>query len=287
MKVPLAFKLIIIYTNIKLKLVGIVSPKHAAAMAFKRFCTPYSGKPKRIEPQIFNTGEKLEFKFENLTIHGWKWQPQSSNNRKILIVHGFDSCSYKFDNYIQPLTSLGFEVFAFDAPGHGISDGHTINGLQYCNFILDIEKLFGSFYCIMAHSLGALAAALALEQMNNQAERKLVLIAPATETTSAVKNYFRFVHVSQKVKQAFNELMFNIGNKPVSWYSVARAVNNIATPILWVHDEEDFVCAFGDTLPVQQANHGHIEFYFTKGLGHSGVYRRQQVFDKIIEFIKG
>jgi len=286
MKVPLSFKLIIIYTNIKLKIIQLLSPKQAAAIAFKRFCTPYSGKPKRIAPSIFNNANTLNFKFDKLTIRGWNWQPQTSDNKKILIVHGFDSCSYRFDNYIQPLINAGFEVFAFDAPGHGISDGTTINGLQYCNVILEIEKLYGSFYCIMAHSLGGLAAALAMEQMSNQAERKLVLIAPATETTSAVKNYFRFVRVSSKTKAAFNELMFTISNKPVSWYSAARAVNNVAANILWVHDEEDFICAFGDVSPVQQANHKHIQFYLTKGLGHSGVYRRQPVFDEIIKFIK-
>jgi alpha-beta hydrolase superfamily lysophospholipase len=65
------------------------------------FCTPYSGKPKRKAPAIFHNAQKLSIQLDNLTIRGWQWQPEKQNGKNILIIHGFDSCSYKFDKYIK------------------------------------------------------------------------------------------------------------------------------------------------------------------------------------------
>ncbi len=278
-------KFLIKVYNTLLNSISIVSPEKAARIAFQRFCTPYHGKPKRIAPEVFSKGENLLFQFDNLTIRGWKWKITNQSRKKVLIVHGFDSCSYKFDQYISPLNEKGYDVYAFDAPGHGISDGTTINGHQYANLIEEIEKRYGKFDCIMAHSLGALAAALAMENMDNQQQRKLVLIAPATETTTAVNNFFKYIKVNDKVKAAFNNHMYNIGKKTVSFYSVTRAICNYNTPTLWIHDKEDFICDFADTLEAQQAGHKHIQFHLTQGLGHSGIYRKQEVFDVVIQFL--
>ncbi len=101
----------------------------------------------------------------------------------------------------------GFQVFAFDAPGHGFSDGKTVNAFVYRNIILEVETLFGPFYGIMAHSLGALAASLAAEKLNTP-DKKLVLIAPATEVRTIFTNFFKTVPLSQKTKKAFDDLVY-------------------------------------------------------------------------------
>lgn len=284
MKLKLAQRIAIGYYQTKFKTLSIISSRRAAKSVFKLFCTPYSGKPKRKTPAIFHKAEKLSFTIENVHVNGWKWKPEISNGKKILIVHGFDSCSYRFDRYIVPLNRKGFEVFAFDAPGHGLSGGKTINVLIYSQLILKADKLYGSFYGIMAHSLGGLATALAFEQLPDHEERKLVLLAPTTETTTAINNFFRFVPVSSKVQTAFRELLEEVGQKPVSHFSVSRTIHNIKAQVLWVHDEEDMICPFCDIQPVQELALPHVEFFITKGLGHSGIYRQNNVFKKIIDF---
>jgi len=222
--------------------------------------------------------------FKGLNLHGWKWRPEHFNGKKILIVHGFDSCSYRFERYVAPLNHAGFEVYAFDAMGHGLSDGNRINALYYSQAILKIDELFGSFYGIMAHSLGGLAAAIAFEQMKGIEKRKLVLIAPTTETTTAVGNFLRFVPVHKKTKDAFHELIEAVGQRPISYYSTSRVVQHIHAPMLWIHDEDDSICPYSDTLPIQKMSLPHLEFITTKGLGHSGIYRHDAVFEKIIGF---
>jgi alpha-beta hydrolase superfamily lysophospholipase len=285
MKMKLAQRIALSYYKAKFKALSFVSPRKAAESAFELFCTPYSGKPKRKTPPIFHKGEKISFNYKEFKLNGWRWKAEQPNGKKILIVHGFDSCSYRFDRYIIPFITKGFEVIAFDAQGHGTSSGKTINALHYSQAIARADELFGNFYGIMAHSLGGLAAALAFEKLADQQQRKLVLIAPTTETKTAITNFFGFVPVPQKVQQEFNTLIEEVGKQPLAYYSLQRIIRNIHAPVLWVHDEEDKVCPYEDTIPIQQLKLSNVDFFTTKGLGHSGIYRQDNVFKKILDFL--
>lgn len=286
MKLKLAQRIAIGYYQFKIKLISIFSVRKAAEAVFELFCTPYSGKPKRKAPPVFSDAEILKFSFEDRKLYGWRWKSHQPNGRKILIIHGFDSCSYRFDRYIIPLTKAGFEVVAFDAPGHGLSSGKTINALAYSRAILKTEALYGNFYGIMAHSLGGLAASLAFEQLPNQENRKFVLIAPTTETSTAIQNFFRFIPVSKKIQAEFHKVIEEVGQKPIEHYSVKRMVQTFKAPVLWIHDEDDLICPYSDTIAVQEMKLPHVEFFITKGLGHSGIYRNESVFSKIMEFLE-
>jgi len=280
----LAQRIALGYYKTKFRALSLISHERAARSVFQLFCTPYSGKPKRKAPAVFQQAERLAFTFNGVKLHGWKWKPVHSNGKKILIIHGFDSCSYRFDRYIVPLNHAGFEVVAFDAQGHGTSEGNTINALIYSQSILKAEEMFGSFYGMMAHSLGGLATALAFEQLPDQQRRKLVLIAPTTETSTAVNHFFQFMGIPPQLKNAFNTVIEGVGQKPVDHYSVKRAVLQIQAPVLWIHDEDDKVCPYADTVTVQELQLPHVEFFITKGLGHSGIYRHDNVFKKIRDF---
>ena len=173
---------------------SIVSPRKAAKLAFELFCTPYTKTRNYIAPEVFEEAEKLTLTFGMDTVKGFKWTPgENANGKTILICHGFDSYSYRFNEYVTALLKEGFEVLAFDAPAHGISKGKTISVIQYRNMILGIDKTYGPVDGIMAHSFGGLAVALALEHLKDHESKRLVLIAPATETTHAIEEFFRFV----------------------------------------------------------------------------------------------
>src|SRR3954465_1896331 len=92
-------RIVLRYYITKFKLIELVSPLEAAKAAFELFCTPYSRQRVYQEPPIFRNAEKLSFEFLNHQIRGFKWTPQVSNGLKVLICHGFDSNSYKFERY--------------------------------------------------------------------------------------------------------------------------------------------------------------------------------------------
>jgi alpha-beta hydrolase superfamily lysophospholipase len=282
----LAQKLALGYFNNKLRTIAIVSPRKAAEEAFKLFCTPYSKRRPQKSPPIFKQAEKVVFSIHEHTIHGFRWKPTKENGRKILICHGFDSYSYRFERYITPLLNVGFEVLAFDAPGHGLSSGSRITITVYRDMVLDINKRFGPIDGIMAHSLGGLGAGLALEKMEDHQHKRFVLISPATETTRAVSTFFKYIKASEKVKDEFEKLIIELGGYPSAWYSVARIMQQITTPTLWVHDKEDPITPFEDMKHMLEQNLSHIEFEITEGLGHS-LYNDDKVANRIIDFFVG
>ena len=284
MKMNLAQRLLIGYYKTKLKTIGLISPRKAAEAAYQLFCTPFASKAKRKEPPVFHKAEKISFDMDGLTIRGFRWKAEHPNGKKILIVHGFSSYAYKFEKYINPLKKEGFEILAFDAPAHGSSDGKLINAYIYKNALLRIESLYGSFYGIMGHSLGGLAASLAFEQLANRENRKLVLVAPATETETAISNFFKIIPADEKIKLAFTQLIGELTDKPVSYYSVSRVVKSIRSPVLWVHDKQDAICTFDDVKPLLVIDLPHVQFLITDQLGHSKVYKDNKVCSDIVHF---
>ena len=252
-------RVIINYYKTKLNTLGAVSPAKAAEAAFKLFCTPYHGKPKREAPPVFHKAAKISFVFKTYTIRGFHWTPLQPVGKKVLICHGFDSC-------------------------HGISDGTTINSLLYRDLIIEINTLYGSFDSIIAHSLGGLATSLVAEKLQ-LTQTKLVLIAPAVEAVTATEHFFSLIPLQEKIRTVFYKHIESLGGQPSTWYSVSRAVQTFATPILWFHDKKDLICPYTDTLPVQHLGLQNITFITTSGLGHSKIYRNAQVQKQVVDFI--
>jgi pimeloyl-ACP methyl ester carboxylesterase len=286
MELKLKQKVVLSYFRTQLKVRAVVSPKRAAKWAFDLFCTPFSGKPKRKQPPLFKKAKYLTVNFENKRVRGFVFAPQgAATGKKVLIAHGFDSCCYKFERYITPLQAKGFEVYLFDAPGHGLSDGKTIHSLRYRNLMLQLHEQFGGFDAVIAHSLAGLATALSLEQLA-VLPSKVVLIAPATEASTAVKHFTKWIPMPPVVLTAFHEHIKSLGGNAIEWYSVSRVLPDITTTnILWLHDEKDLVCPYADTAAIRAAQLPNLHFITTSGLGHNHIYRDNRVKKQIVAFV--
>ena len=277
--------LLTLYNKERLRLIGILSARKAAAKAWRLMCTPFNGKNITKTPPLFDSASPVEFPIQKWKVKGFHFKPEGDVqlDKKILICHGFDSSSYRFARYIPSFLKAGFQVFAFDAPGHGFSDGKTINAFIYRNTILEIEALFGPFYGIMAHSLGALAASLAAEEMNNP-DKKIVLIAPATEVKTIFSNFFKTVPLTRKTRKAFDDLIVEKSGYKTEWFSVARAIEKVSSQVLWIHDTEDKMCPYEDTLTIRQKALPNVQFITTTGLGHTRIYISHEIHDSIVDF---
>lgn len=281
----LAQRLVKGFYRTKFKTLGRISPEKAAAAAYQLFCTPYSGKPKREIPAVFHKAQKQSVQINGLKINGFEWKPlHTAPKCTILLCHGFDSFSYRFEAYVQDLLKEGCRVLAFDAPAHGLSDGKRFNVLLYKQMLLEVQERFGPFDGIMAHSLGALAVGLAMEEWK-QSHTKLALIAPATETTRAVQQFFTMFPVDAKTHAAFLQLLENLGSKPLDWYSMTRIIPTLGNQVLWLHDEQDRICPFEDTAALRALDLPNVRFVTTIGLGHSKIYREADIQKHIIKFL--
>ena len=272
---------VIAYLQTKINLIAFVSKRKAAENAFRLFCTPFIKSKRTVQP---NNAEQLTFKLNDLNVIGHRWNhPQQ---KKVLILHGFNSAAYKFDRYINPLIKKGYEVLSFDAPAHGDSGGNTTNAVEYSAMIAKVIELYGPVNSFIAHSFGGIAISLAMENLPHDANTKIVLIAPATETTSAIDGALAMLKIKDAaVRKEMDKLIFEMSGKPTEWFSVRRAVKNITAQILWLHDEDDDITPLSDALKVKEDNHNNINFVITKGLGHRKIYHDAAVKKAIENFL--
>lgn len=274
------------YLRTKFKTLSKLAPTTAGRMAFDLFCTPYPKYKKRKAPAIFNHATKQTVKLADQTkIHGFEWISNTPNGQTVLIAHGYASFAYKFEQYITPLLKMGYRVLAFDAPGHGQSEGRHINVVVYQEAIQQIMQQCGPVNHFIGHSLGALTLSLVAEHVDQATERKFVLIAPATKTTTTFANFFKMMHFNEVTKSAFNNEVSSRTHHPIAHFAADRALANYTGPLLWVHDEGDLVCPYKDLEAFQKNAPSNIQFLITNGLGHNKVYKTAEVMDQIMAFL--
>ncbi|MBL7703828.1 MAG: alpha/beta fold hydrolase [Ferruginibacter sp.] len=278
----LSQRLAISYIQTKFKLISAFSKRKAAEKAFEIFGTPFM---KSVRKTPLKNAEVIHFHLNGKKMNGYRWNhPQP---RKALILHGFGSAAHKFEDYALLLIEKGFEVLAFDAPAHGNSEGNTTNAIEYSEMIKEVMQKFGPVKNFIAHSFGGISLSLALEQVTHDSKTRVVFIAPATETTSAIDGAFKMLKLNHdKVRQEFEKIIFEYSGKKTAWFSIRRAMQNIKASVLWIHDEEDDITPWKDAEKVKADNHSNIKFVVTKGLGHRKIYHDADVKNKVIQFLE-
>ena len=272
------------YYRTKIIMLKRVSTQAAARAVFDIFTTPYANTRRKDTP-LFKHANRFQFQSEGINLMGYNFISDKPAGKKLLIVHGFAGSCRAFEKFISPALQKGYDVYTFDAPAHGLSKGKRLNTMMYKGAVVEMMKLHGPFDAYMGHSLGGLALMLALEQIPHLTAPKIVLIAPATESTTATDNFFSLLQLPNDIRIAFDKLIENMRNVPLSWYSVSRVLPLVAADILWIHDEDDLTTPIKDVLPIAEIKPVNVQFHFTKGLGHSKIYRENTVKKLIVDFL--
>lgn len=279
----IAQKLVINYLRARLNIISVFSPQRAAISAYGIFSTPFR-KSKKPVPPVFDQSERLILKATSGKLNVYRWNQPAL--KKILILHGFESRAYNFDAYVKPLTRLGFEVVAMDAPAHGASDGTRLSLPDYVSAIGSVAERFGPFQAYLGHSFGGLALGMYLEDNTDLPASDAILIAPATETTTAIDSFFRFLQLGKAIREAFDQHIRKLSGRDPAYFSLNRIVPTLSSHrFLWIHDEDDDLTPLVDVKPLMDLNPEHVQFIITQGLGHRRIYRDNKVRQSIMDFL--
>ncbi|MGZ3923934.1 MAG: alpha/beta hydrolase [Flavisolibacter sp.] len=275
-------QLVLKYLRTKFVFLSSISKRKAAEEAFKLFCTPQVRKKSRL-PGVFVTAENLVIDFKEYRISGYRWN--KGGQRKVLILHGFESTVANFEKYVNELVKKDYQVLAFDAPAHGYSSGKTIDAVVYKNLVQFIWMNFGPIDSFLTHSFGGLALCLALEDIPHPALTRIVLIAPAVETKTAIDNFFAYLQLPSFLRTEFDAIIEERGGRSTEWYSVARAAPQIKGQVLFLQDKDDVITPLSDVRPIMDRNYSNFNFIITEGLGHRRIYRDEQSVKRIVDFL--
>ncbi len=270
------------YTQTKFRILSAISKRKAAARVFKLFTTPRQRVIRPLTP-LFLEAEALTTHFDGIPVRGYRWNHPS--DKKILILHGYESTILNFESYVKPLIGKGYEVLGFDAPAHGRSGGKTINALIYKAFIRHIHHTYGPVTHFIAHSLGGLGLSLFLETEPLGEGGKVVLIAPAVETTTAIDHYFRILKLPPDLRPVLDEYITGIEGLPPEWFSLRRAAAHIRAQVLFLQDKDDALTPYRDVVPIIKARYPNFRFIISEGLGHSQIYRDKASVAAVMDFL--
>ncbi|WP_076258317.1 alpha/beta fold hydrolase [Intrasporangium flavum] len=123
-------------------------------------------------------GSPFEVRAGGRAVRGWSW----GTGPVVYLVHGWGGTLEHLAPFVGPLLDAGLQPVAFDGLGHGTSEegahGHgTSDAVELGRSLDAVAARFGPARAVVAHSMGGLAALLALRDGWVGTER-LVLVAP-------------------------------------------------------------------------------------------------------------
>ncbi|GGW23580.1 alpha/beta hydrolase [Arenibacter certesii] len=257
---------------------ALFSPSLAAKKALNLFSTPRRGRVLPHQEQ-FLTNAKGKMVFINgLGIQTYHW---SGDNETVLLMHGWESNAFRWRNLIEALLERRFNILAFDAPGHGYSEGNMLNLPIYSDSAKQIIKMYKPQY-IIGHSMGGLATIHHQYQNPNTSIQKIVSLGAPAELSQLMEHYQDLLKFNNKVLQGIDNYLYEHYSFRIKDISTPIYAQSIAKPGLIIHDKEDTITPFKASESLHQ-NWENSQLIATSGLGHS--LHQDEINQKIADFL--
>ena len=234
-----------------------------------------------LENHYLNRGSRFEISVHGKVVQCWKW----GSGPTILLAHGWNGRGIQLHHFIEPLLHRGYSVIAYDAPGHGESQGKTSS---YFEFTDTIRMLLNSsnghrIQGVIAHSLGASATVNSMVKENEALEA--VLIAPALRLAEVLCFYFDHIGVPKPLYQSLIQEYENQFGYSMQHDNPVNLLQEINSRILIIHDKDDPTIPYFDSQELAGAFQ-NITLHTTERLGHKKLLSNGSVIDLIVNYFK-
>lgn len=231
------------FYRLKFSIGARLAPHRTAALAATLFTTPQRPKPDRLAvPKGLASPimRVLPLPSASVTVYQWG-DPESQPT--VLLLHGWNGWAMQFADFVPGLLERGFAVVALDHVGHGNSPGNVASLPGFIDTTKELLTHLPRVSGIIAHSMGAAAAACALAESELQSVG-LVLIAPPKGPRVFVEQFARVLGlpnsgvdgVQQSIERRFGRSFASLGAEAVA--------PRILAPTLVLHDRADSVVPF-------------------------------------------
>lgn len=269
-------KLVGMYFNV----LAIVAPRYAGRAAFLLFCHPFRGKMTMRHRQFLDTAAQFDLKLDAEVIKAYQW---GNGKRKVLMLHGWQSHTYRWKSYIEAFDKSEYTIFSLDAPGHGLSTGKFMSVPYYNRAIELLLQKIGRVDVAVGHSIGAFTGMYSFYLNPKLAPEKFVALAPPGEAQEFFDFYTQQLGLSKySSKLAIQHFTNAVGNPP-SYFSAPVFVNDFKFPGLLIHDELDDDTSVENSKKIHQA-WKKSQLIITKGKGHN--LKSTEVVNAVAEFVK-
>jgi len=249
------------------------APDLGARWAIELWCTPPAVEMSLRMPPGVPPGEPIEATWSGHRIAGESW----GDGPAVYLVHGWGGCRAHLGVFVKPLVESGHRVIAFDLPSHNDSDpGDLAPGRTT---IVECAEAVGAFVhahgparAIVAHSLGAKAAALAVSR-GTPAER-LVFVAPMGDFSWYLDIFADRHGFGPQIGAGLHRRLDQRLGVPLFDTDISRLAGKIDNPppLLVVHDPDDPDSPYAMSEGIVDLWPG-ASLVTTRGLGRLAHYR--------------
>jgi pimeloyl-ACP methyl ester carboxylesterase len=275
-----------ISTNVRFLTGSLLLPEYAAALAERLFLTPPAPRLPQTSFFDFLDARSSFVEYRGRSLATWRWGPLDAP--AVLLAHGWGGQAAQMRGFVPRLLAEGLRVIAYDQPAHGLSEGKLTGLPDFAGALAavaaDDRKRGGSVQHVIAHSLGGVAAAIALSR--GLALRSAVLVSPPSDLVGYSRQFARWYWMPEPLRRAMQasiEERFGL-----RWFEleVARLAPRLATPALVIHDRGDARVPWAQGAALARAWPG-ARLLSTEGLGHGRILESETVLRAAADFIAG
>ena len=259
-------KLITKTLGLYLNILAIVAPRTAGEKGFKLFCRPFRAPLNEKQRQFFNTADKFSIVTDDgVTVQGYKW---GRGGKKILFLHGWQSHTYRWKQYIEDISFDDYTVYSIDAPGHGLSGGDFLSVPVYSKLIQKLIIELGELHAVVGHSLGGFSLLHTIHTNPLSPIARVVLLAPPGEAFDFFTFYQQTLGLSSRAMKQILDYFENAYGTTPHFFSGKAFAASLHVPALIIHDQGDDEAPYRYAEQIQQAAR-HARLHATTGLGHN------------------
>lgn len=281
-----------------MRAVSAVMPGVAARVAERLWCTPPRTPLSPTARATLAAAEPLTLAADGRRVAAYAW----GDGPLVLLMHGWGGHAGQMAAFVAPLAAAAFRVLALDAPGHGRSPAGgtgasqaTLWDFRWALWLAAART--GVPHAVIAHSVGATAAAWALADIDARPEllpgtpafapRRAVFVAPALSPADYAERFGRGLGLTPAVARRWQDrLAARVGFR---WddLDMRRAPERTRTPpLLVVHDRRDRFSPWRDGAALAACWPG-ARLHSTDGLGHRRLLDDPGVVERVVAFAGG
>lgn len=275
---PVAAKLLPPIYGGYLNLMSHVSSTITGKQAYQVFSRVRRGKVRQYQLEFLDSGQDRRILVQDLEVQTYHWPGKGPT---VLLVHGWESNTFRWRDLVAKLALANFNVVAFDAPGHGYSEGKYLDLPLFAECIQKMTELYGP-NGFVGHSFGGLAILYNTYHRPQADTYQIATLGSPAKFSSIVGYYQRLLGLSAKVYDALDDHIVKQFDLPIASVNSIDYVRQTAHHGLIIHDRKDDITPFNDSQMVHD-NWKNSRLMATEGLGHS--LKDELVHDRVVRFL--
>lgn len=255
-----------------------IKPEKAVYKAFKLFCTPRGSFVKPHQKDFLNAHKSEQLLFKKIKIQTYRWE---GSGPKVLLLHGWDSHTFRWKDLIKHLRSKGFDIMAFDAPAHGNSEGNLLSVPIYNEVLNEILKIFKP-EILIGHSMGGMTAVYNQHKFRDSNIKKMVLLGAPSDLKRIMDGFQKILGLSYKFMNATEKYFRQRYGYRFEEFNSKDFAKDLKIPCLIIHDKYDKIVPCKEAYDINIALK-NSELMITEGAGHS--LHKSKIYKRILNFL--